>query len=83
MDQRVMIKAQGLVQNWGCRRESGSFGLFFDLGVRCGVDREVGGDRSQGRVIAFQKAARSCRRKASSHPARLNLPRSDPFDPSF
>jgi|GEM_PF-4492321 len=35
------------------------------------------------RAIAFQNAANSCRRKPSSHPARLNLPRRDPFDPSF
>ncbi len=39
------------------------------------------GDRH--RAIAFQKAAKSCRRKPSSHPARLNLPRRDPFAPSF
>jgi hypothetical protein len=35
------------------------------------------------RVIAFQKAASNWPRKASSHPARLNFPRRDPFDPSF
>jgi PEP-CTERM motif len=35
------------------------------------------------RVIAFQKAASNWPRKASSHPARLNLPRSELLDPSF
>ena len=35
------------------------------------------------RAIAFQKAASNRRRKASSHPARLNFPRRDPLEPSF
>ena len=35
------------------------------------------------RAIAFQNWARSLERKASFHPAFLNFPRKEPFDPSF
>ena len=35
------------------------------------------------RAIAFQNSSNSLTRKTSSHPARLNLPRKEPFDPSF
>src|ERR1700721_1319837 len=35
------------------------------------------------RAIAFQNSARRQERYASFHPARLNLPRKEPFDPSF
>ena len=35
------------------------------------------------RGIAFQNSSKSLVRKASSHPARLNFPRNEPFDPSF
>src|SRR5271166_5202326 len=36
-----------------------------------------------GRAIAFQNRVRSLVRYASSHPARLNLPRKDPLEGSF
>ena len=40
-------------------------------------------DKGPIRAIAFQNAASSWRRKVSSHPARLNFPRRDPWDPSL
>ncbi|MHB1702417.1 MAG: hypothetical protein ACYCSN_20245, partial [Acidobacteriaceae bacterium] len=36
-----------------------------------------------GRANAFQNISSSLNKNRSSHPARLNLPRREPFDPSF
>lgn len=53
-------------------------------GAHCRSRNRVRAHRNyKRRGIAFQNISRSLLRKASSHPARLNFPRKEPFDPSF
>jgi hypothetical protein len=46
-------------------------------------DKPVRKNSQPARAITFQNSSKSRNRYSSSHPARLNLPRKEPFEPSF